>query len=111
MSLPLPVRNISGCIYQKYNVILTAVGIYSINTTDEEIIHLRKEILEYLKKNPYFKQMHGFFMNKEENFVRFDIIISFDAKDRLQEYRRIRQEIIEAYPQYHFSIVLDTDYN
>ena len=49
--------------------------------------------------------------NKEEKTVRFDMIISFDAKDRKKEFEDISKEIVDALPEYKFYINMDTDFS
>ena len=54
-------------------------------------------------------QMHGFYLDRTEKTIKFDIIISFDAKNRHQIYKEILKEISEAYPEYDLQIQLDSD--
>ncbi len=103
-------RKLTVEIYYKYNVILTAVGIYSINTSDREAIEVRENIRSIVMNIPFVLQMHGFYLNKEEKTIRFDVVISFDAKKRSEVYEKVIEEVQKAYPGYTLQIALDTDY-
>ena len=103
-------RKLTVEIYFKYNVILTAIGIYSINTSDPEAIEVRENIKSIVMNIPYVLQMHGFYLNEEEKTIRFDVVISFDAKKRSDVYEKVIEEVQSAYPDHTLQIALDTDY-
>ena len=54
--------------------------------------------------------MHGFYLDQTEKTLRFDIIVSFDAKDRRQVYREICEKVQKEYPDYTLQVVMDTDF-
>ena len=54
--------------------------------------------------------MHGFYLDEERKTVRFDVIISFDAKDRRAVYQEIADHVKQMLPGYTLQIVLDTDF-
>ncbi len=102
-------RTITVDVYHKYRVLLTAIGVYSVNTADPEAIEAREKVREIVMANPYVLQMHAFYLDKAEKTVRFDIVVSFEAKDRTQVYREIRDKVQEAFPGYIMQIAMDTD--
>jgi hypothetical protein len=59
---------------------------------------------------PHVLQMHGFYLNREEKTIRFDVVISFDAKKRSEVYESVIEEVQKAYPDHALEIALDTDY-
>ena len=75
-------RTITLDVYHKYRVLLTAIGVYSVNTADPEAIEAREKVREIVMANPYVLQLHAFYLDKAEKTVRFDIVVSFEAKDR-----------------------------
>ena len=97
-------------MYEKYNVVLTAIGIYSLNSTDKLAIQIKDTIEELVMMNPYILQMHGFYFNKEEASIRFDLVVSFEAKDRKQVYEYVVAKIQKHYPEYKVEAVMDTEY-
>ena len=104
------IRNIQMTVYEKHRVILTAVGVYSMNTQDDEVIAARKKIHDIVFSHQYVKQMHGFYLTKESRTLRFDLVISFDAKDRKQVYAEVVADVQQAFPDYQLQTAMDTDY-
>ena len=54
-------------------------------------------------------QFHGFFFDKENKFVSFDIILDFELEDRQGTFDEIKKEVEAAYPEYRFRITMDVD--
>ena len=104
------IRKITVDVIQKHNVILTAIGVYSINTRDAEAVEVREKVRSIVKQNPYVLQMHAFYLDKQEKTLRFDIVVSFDAPDRKQVYRDICESVQQAYPDYTLQLAMDTDF-
>ena len=102
-------REIQEKVLRENNVIMTSVGIYSRNTTNSRAANVRAKIIKMLRDHDYILQMHGFYFNEEEKRIQFDVIIDFDAPDRLALYNHIVQEVREAYPDYEVNVVLDVD--
>ena len=104
-------RKIALVVYEKYNVVLTAIGIYSLNSSDKLAVQIKDTIEELVMMNPYILQMHGFYFNKEEASIRFDLVVSFEAKDRKQVYEYVVDKIQKHYPEYKVEAVMDTEYS
>ena len=104
------IRKVTVDVYQKHNVILTAVGVYSYNTKDPDAAAARENVARIVSENPHVLQMHGFYLDKAEKTIRFDIVVSFDAKDRKQVHREVIGRVQEAYPDYKMQIAMDTDF-
>ncbi len=104
-------RDISLTVYKKHHVILTAIGVYAVNTHDPEAVDARNKVSKIVMSHPGVIQMHGFYFNKEEKKLRFDVMISFDVPDRKASYREIREEVEKAYPGYQLEMSLDTDFS
>ena len=105
------VRNIQLAVFKKHNVVLTAIGVYSYNTKNAETIKIRERIMQIVCKNPNVLQVHGFYRNEEAKTLRFDVVISFDAKDRYAEFMNIVSEVQKEFPAYKILAALDTDYS
>ena len=104
------IRDIQVKVYQEHNVILTAVGVYSVNTRDAEVIETLKKVREIVFAHEFVTQLHGFYLMKEEKTMRFDLVVSFDAKDRNAVYREAVEDVQKAYPDYKLITALDTDF-
>ena len=103
-------REIQLEIYSKHNVVLTAIGVYSTNTKDAEVMETKQKVREIVLSHPHVKQMHGFYLGKEKKEIRCDVVISFDADDRRGVYKAVVEDLKKAYPGYELRIALDTDY-
>ena len=104
-------RRVTAAVYGKTGVIITAVGVYSSNTKDKDAMQARKRVSEIALAQEHVMQLHGFYFDKAEKSVRFDVIVSFDAKDRREVCRRVYDEVQKAFPDYKIEIVLDTDFS
>ena len=105
------IRDIQMKVYAEHQVILTAIGVYSINTRDKDIIEAKKKVSEKVFSHPHVLQMHGFYMDIEKKTMRFDIVISFDATDRKMVYQNIIDDIQKEYPDYQLQVTIDTDFS
>ena len=105
------IREITMEVYRKHHVILTAVGVYSVNTSNDRAAQMRDRIREAVLAVPNILQMHGFYVNEEKKRIRFDLVISFDAKDRGEVYRQVSEKVADMYPEYEQQIALDTDFS
>ena len=47
-----------------------------------------------------FAQMHGFYLIKEKKAMRFDIVVSLDAKDRRAVYQDVVAQVQKAFPDW-----------
>ena len=104
------IRTITMTVYVKHHVILTAIGVYSVNTHDDDAAHMRDRIREAVLAREHVLQMHGFYVNEEKKTIRFDVVVSFDAPDRHAEHAEICRLVQELYPDYTLQIALDTDF-
>ena len=104
-------RQITIAVFEKHNVILTAIGVYSVNTKNDYAAKVRDDVSKIVFKNEYALQMHGFYLNEEKKTIRFDVVVSFDAPDRKEVYQNIVKEVNKKYPDYTLQIALDTDFS
>ena len=103
-------REIMTKVYQEHHVILTAIGVYSVNTNDEEVIRTKRQVEEIVFSHEFVRQMHGFYLIKEPKTLRFDIVVSFDAKDRRAVYEEVLADVRKTFPDYAIQIAIDTDF-
>ena len=105
------IRSIQVKVYEEHKVILTAIGVYSVNTKDAEIIEAYKKVKDLVLSHEYVRQIHGFYMDKEKKTLRFDIVISFDAEDRRAVYGKVMEAVAKEYPGYELQVAMDTDFS
>ena len=101
-------RTVQSDVFKKTGIILTGIGVYSFNTSDDEAAKMRNEIQKKVMTHDWALQMHGFYANTEEKTVRFDVVLSFDV-DRSMAIKTLTEEISGLYPDYEVAIVPDVD--
>lgn len=104
-------RMIQEDIIEHFGVYLTAVGVYSVNTTDKDIIAIREDVKSTALGIEHVKQLHGFYIDEDRKEMRFDVVISLEAKDRRAVYSEVFEKIKEKYSEYGIEIGMDMDYN
>ena len=104
------IREITMKVLCDHHVILTAIGVYSMNTKDEDIIRAKEKVQNIVFAHEYVRQMHGFYLLKDQKTMRFDIVISFEAKDRRAVYSAVVDDVQKAFPDYELQVAMDTDF-
>lgn len=105
------IREIQLKVYNEHHVVLTAIGVYSINTKDQEAIEIEKKVRKIVFSHENVRQMHGFYLMKDRKTMRFDLVISFDAADRKAEFDEVISDVQKTFPDYKLQAALDTDYS
>ena len=101
-------RRVETKVYRETGVILTGVGVYSYNTTDEQAAQIRNAVQEAVLSHDWALQMHGFYVDTEKKTMRFDVVLSFDV-DRKEALETLQREVRALYPDYNAMIVPDVD--
>ena len=104
-------RDITYKVLNENGIIMTAVGVYSVNTQNKETLAMRKAIEEAVLSLPHILEMHGFYVFEQEKYVRFDLVVSLDAPDRAQAMAAAREKVQAMYPDYRFYMIMDTDFS
>lgn len=101
-------RRIQTDVFKKTGVILTGIGVYSFNTSDDEAAQMRNTIQKTVMSHDWALQFHGFYADTEKKTIRFDVVVSFDV-ERKEAVETLYKEIHEKYPDYELLIVPDVD--
>lgn len=104
------IRRIQMKVHAEHQVILTAIGVYSVNTRDDDVIAAHRRVSEIAFSHAHVTQLHGFYLVKDQRAMRFDIVVSFDAKDRRAVYDAVVADVQAAFPDYRLQVALDTDF-
>ena len=102
-------RRIAGRVYEKHGVILAGIGIYSVSTKNDRAAEVRSDVTHRIAAHDGVLQIHGFYYDEEKKIINADVILDFELSDREGEFRRICEEIREAYPDYTVNLVMDID--
>ena len=70
----------------------------------------KENVRKIVFSNEYVTQMHGFYLIKEPKTLRFDLVISFDAKDRRAVFEEVVADVQKAFPDYELQAAMDTDF-
>ena len=103
------IRQIQYKVYEEDHVILTAVGVYAMNTHENRAAEVERAVRSALKDMPGVHQIHGFYLNEEKKTIRFDIVISFSVGDRLTAFQNCIAKIQKMYPDYQIQSAMDTE--
>ena len=101
-------RKIQIDVYKQTGIILTGIGVYSYNTSDDTAAKMRNTILKTVMSHDWALQMHGFYVDTENKNLRFDVVLSFDI-DRNEAVKTLYGEVCELYPDYETLIIPDVD--
>lgn len=104
------IRDIQLDIYYKYQIELTAVGVYPINASDRQIINVKDEIKKIIYSHEYINGLHGLYVDEIDKEIRFDLIISLDAKDRLKVLKEVIEDVKNHFPDYNIEAFPNIDY-
>lgn len=64
----------------------------------------RNKLLTY----PWVLQMHGFYLDMENKYIRFDVVINFE-QDSDKAVEIINKDIKKMYPEYTIVVATDLD--
>lgn len=103
------IRQIQYKVYNDDHVILTAVGVYAMNTHENKAAEVERAVRSALKDMPGVHQIHGFYLNEEKKTIRFDIVIAFSVGDRLTAFQNCIAKIQKMYPDYQIQSAMDTE--
>ena len=101
-------RKLEAKVYRETGVILTGVGLYSYNTSDDKAARLQNDVRERVLEHDWAVQMHGFYADTAAREMRFDVVMSFDIQPR-EGIRILSEELGRAYPDWRIAIVPDVD--
>ena len=101
-------RKVQLKVFQNTGVILTGVGVYSYNTTNDEAAVIRNTIQKKIMSHECALQMHGFYVDTINKTIRSDVVVSFDIYHRVA-LSIMQEEVRELYPDYAIHIVPDVD--
>ena len=102
-------RRIAENVYQKHGVAMTGIGIYSVNTKNDEVKEMRSNIRHIISGREGVLQTHGFYVDLEQKIISMDVILDFALEDREKTFAGIREDIQKAYPDYSLRIAMDID--
>ena len=102
-------RKISDVVYEKHNIAMAAIGIYSVNTKQNSASEIRAKVWKIVHEHKDILQMHGFYIDEAAKIMRFDIVVSFDSPNMKVMYNHVVADVREAFPDYDVQVQFDFD--
>ena len=96
-------------VYQKLGITLT-IGIYASNDNEKYQV-IKKDIFKMKEIYSSILQIHGFYVNEQIKLITFDLVFDFDETNKNQIIADIKAKLQNKYPDYNYSIIVDTDYS
>ncbi len=100
-------REITVDLFNEFGI-FTTIGIYAAND-DSEYSEIKQELAKIVQEYKYVKQIHGFYADKKNNKIYFDLIIDFECEDAEELKNRIIRRLESKYSKYKFYVLLDAD--
>lgn len=104
-------REIMDRVCDKHHILIVAVGVYSHNLGNDEVKEIRSVVTRAVMSIDYVLQIHGFYCDTEEKYIRFDIVLDFAAPDSKEVHRKIIDTVKELYPDYRLVTQVDSDFS
>ena len=102
-------RRIAETVARKHGIILAGIGIYSRNTSDDEVSGIRENVIRTAFSHDGVIQVHGVSADTVNKVINFDIILDFDVEDRNKLFSHIVTDVQAEYPDYQLKPTLDLD--
>ena len=102
-------RRIAYQVLEKHGVLMTGIGIYARNTTDDRVLEMQTQMTRMIMSHEGILQVHGFSVNEEEKTIYCDVIVDYDRADRKAIFEHISSEAAAMYPDYRLQLVMDID--
>lgn len=101
-------RRIGANVYEKHGVVLTGIGIYSVNAQGSSADLMRQKITKIAMAHDYAIQAHGFYVDFENKQIAFDVVLNFNC-DQIKASQEITKKIKAQYPEYEVRVQPDID--
>lgn len=101
-------RRIGANVYEKHGVVLTGIGLYSVNAQGSPADLMHQKITKIIMTHDYAMQVHGFYVDFENKQIAFDVVLSFNC-DQTVAIGKIKKEIKAQYPEYEVKVQPDID--
>ena len=102
-------RRIAEEVAKEHGIILAGIGIYSRNTTNDEVSKIRDNVIKIATTHDGVLQVHGVNADLNAKTINFDIILDFDVEDRSTLFGHIVSDVQKEYPDYILRPTLDLD--
>lgn len=102
-------RCITAKVFQDTGIFITAIGLYSRNSSNEKLMKLRNDITRLVVDHKHIKQIHGFYVDEENKRITFDVVVDFAEQNREGLIEHIKGDVKKELPEYEIIVALDSD--
>lgn len=102
-------RHITERVMERHGVILSGISIYVKARMNTPTGLVMRQVRKIVMAHEDVIQMHGFSLDEGRRELHFDIIIDYDVKNRVEQWREICAQVQQLFPDYHVDITLDAD--
>ncbi|MBO6159541.1 MAG: cation transporter [Firmicutes bacterium] len=103
-------RRIAANVFCKTGVAMTGIGVYAINTKNEEISAVQQKVYQIINDHEGVLQIHGFYLDDKTRQGNVDIVLDFTVTDGAAVQTHISEDLKKEIPDYDFHIVIDRDF-
>lgn len=102
-------RAVTAKVYEDTGVELMGLSIYAVNSRDKEAAEIQDSVRKAAESIPEVRSMHGFYLDKVDKEIKFEIETSFDVKNTAALRDALAAKVYELYPDYDISITVRKD--
>lgn len=103
-------REIQRQVYHECGVLIHTVGVYASNVHASVFTQqIRHELADIAAANPYILGTHGLYVDEQDKFIRFDVVVSFDAPNRHAVIEDVEAQMHAKHPEFTYTVALDAD--
>ncbi len=102
-------RAVAAKVLRDTGVEMLGLTIYAENSRDPEAIEMKNAIREVAEESDSVVGMYGFYLDKVDKEIKFDVVTDFDVKDRDAVRKDITEKVSAMYPGYELNIAVKRD--
>lgn len=102
-------RAVAAKVYKDTGVELMGLSIYAVNSKDREAAEIQNSVRSITESIPEIRGMHGFYLDKVDKEIKFDIVTGFDVRNSVAIRDEVEARVYEVYPDYDVSVVVKKD--
>lgn len=102
-------RAVTAKVLRDTGVEMLGLTIYAENSRDAQAIEMKQSIRNVVEGRDSVTGMYGFYLDKIDKAIKFDVVTDFDLKDTDGLQREITEAVRAMYPDYDLSITMKRD--
>ena len=104
-------RRIMNSVASQTGVMMSAIGVYSSNTLDQQLESMNQQIRTVVSQYEEVLQMHGLYIDRDKKTITFDVVTDFGLENKELLKENITSQIQDKYPEYQVEVIVEHDYS